>query len=130
MAKEKNNKAKIQNFIRRDDVSVTANIEENYIFTTEDKIQILYEKYNQARKSAGDFWTCFGIFLTLAITLFTCEFKQFLFIDAPTVRAMFILSTLVAFILCIVFAVGWFNNRKKLKFEYFISQIKGENANE
>ena len=130
MSKKKDNKTQIQTVINRNDVSVTANIEENYIFTTEDKIQILYEKYNQARKSAGDFWTCFGIFLTLAITLFTCEFKQVLFIDAPTVRAMFILSTLVAFVLCIVFAVGWFNNRKKLKFKYFISQIKGENANE
>ena len=130
MSKKKDNKTQIQTVINRNDVSVTANIEENYIFTTEDKIQILYEKYKQARKSDGDFWTCFGIFLTLAITLFTCEFKQFLFIDAPTVRATFILSTLVAFVLCIVFAVGWFNNRKKLKFEYFISQIKGENANE
>ena len=128
MAKGKYNKAKIQTFIGRDDVSVVANIEENYIFTTEDKIQILYEKYNQARKSADDFWTCFGIFLTLAITLFTCDFKPFFFIDAPTVKAMFILSTIVAFILCIVFAVGWFNKRKKLKFEYFISQIKGENT--
>ena len=130
MAKGKISKARIQTFIGRDDVSVVANIEENYIFTTEDKIQILYEKYNQARKSAGDFWTCFGIFLTLAVTLLTCDFKPFLFIDAPTVKAMFILSTIAVFVLCIFFAIGWFNNRKKLKFEYFISQIKGENANE
>ena len=130
MAKVKNHKAKIQTFIGRDDISIVANIEENYIFTTEDKIQILYEKYNQARKSAGDFWTCFGIFLTLAVTLCTCDFKSLLFIDAPTVKAMFILSTIVVFILCVIFAIGWFDNRKKLKFDYFISQIKGENITE
>ena len=130
MAKGRNSKAKIQTCIGRDDVSVVANIEENYIFTTEDKIQILYEKYNQARKSTGDFWTCFGIFITLAVTLVTCDFKSFFFVDSSTVRAMFILSTIAAFVSCILFAIGWFNNRKKLKFEYFMSQIKGENVDE
>lgn len=130
MARNKEMKSKIQTVLKRDDASIIANVDENYIFTTEDKIQILYEKYNYARKSSGDFWTCFGIFLTLAITLFTCEFKPFLFIDASTVKAMFILSTFAAFVLCVVFAVGWFKNRKKLKFEYFISHIKGENADE
>ena len=130
MAKTRNNKAKNQTFIGREDVSIVANIEENYIFTTEDKIQILYEKYNQARKSAGDFWTCFGIFLTLAVALLTCDFKPLLFFDAPTVRAMFVLSAIAAFVLCVAFAIGWFKNRKKLKFEYFISQIKGEHIDQ
>lgn len=125
MAKTKDNKSKIQTVIEREDVKCSANIEENYIFTTEDKIKILYEDYNKARKSSGDFWTCFSIFLTLVITLFTCDFKAFWFIDESTVRAAFILSAFVSFVLCVCFAIGWFTNRKKLKFSYFIARIKG-----
>ena len=125
MGRTKDNKFKIQTVIEREDVKCSANVEENYIFTTEDKIKILYEDYNAARKSSGDFWTCFSIFLTLVITLFTCDCKSFSFINEATIRAMFIISTFVSFVLCVYFATGWFRNRKKLKFSYFIARIKG-----
>ena len=130
MSKKKDNKTKIQTVIDTSGVSLAANIDENYIFTTEDKIQILYNEYNQARKSSGDFWTFFGIFLTLLIALLTCDFKPFLFMDAATINAMFVLATIVSAVFCIIYAIGSIRNRKKLKFDYFIKKIKGDETDE
>ena len=130
MSKRKDNKTKIQTVIDRNGVSLAANIDENYIFTTEDKIQILYDEYTKVRKGSGDFWTCFGIFLTLFITMITCDFKAVFFIDTPTIRAIFIISMLASVGFCVYFVLGWIKNREKLKFDYFIKKIKGDETDE
>lgn len=125
MSKGKNNKAKIQTFLGRDDVFVTANIEENCILTTEDKIKILYNEYNEARKYSGEIWTFLGLFVALITTLLTCEFKSIGGISEAVVEAAYILATVVAFALTIVALIQWLRHRKKLSFSYFIGQIKG-----
>ena len=128
MSKKTDNKKQIQTVINREDVSVNANIEENYIFTTEDKIHILYEEYNKVRKSIGDFWTCFGILISLIATLVTCDFnKTILGIDPLTIRAGFIIVSILLFGLSIYYLIGWIKNRKKITFDFFITKIKGSN---
>lgn len=125
MAKGKNNKAKIQTFIGREEVSIVANIEENCILTTEDKIKILYNEYNEARKYSGEFWTFLGLFIALLTSILTCDFKSILGLSESIVEAMFIVATVIAFILTMVALFQWIKNHKKLKFEYFIKQIQG-----
>lgn len=127
MSKKTDNRTKIQTVIDRNDVSVNANIEENYIFTTEDKIHILYEEYNKARKSICDFWTCVGIFISLLASLVTCDFSKTIFgIDPSTIRAMFILSAIATLVMSVYYLVGWIKNKKKTSFDFFISKIKGD----
>ena len=130
MAKVKNNKAKIQTFIGRDDVSVVANIEENCILTTEDKIKILYNEYNEARKYSGEFWTFLGLFIALLTTIVTCDFKPVLGLSEAVVEAAFILATGASLGLTIWALVQWIRHHKKLSFEYFIDQIRGNNSDD
>lgn len=128
MSKEKNNKAKIQAFIKRDDVSVSTNIGENCILTTEDKIKIVYNEYNGIKKYYGEFWTFLSIFITLFTTVLTCEFKSILGLPASVIWAMFILATISALGLTLYALIQWIINHKKLSFEYFISQLKGNDS--
>ena len=130
MAKGKNNKAKIQTFIGRDDVSVVANIEENCILTTEDKIKIVYNEYSEARIYSGEFWTFLGLFVAFLTSILTCDFKSVLGVSESVIEAVFILATAISLFLTIWALVQWIINHKKLSFEYFISQIRGNTSDE
>lgn len=130
MSKGKNNKAQIQKFIKREDVSIIANINENCILTTEDKIKILYNEYTEIRKYSGEFWTYLGLFVSLLTSLLTCEFKSIGPISASIIEALYILATALTLILTIYALVKWKQNRNKLSFEYFINQIRGNNSDE
>lgn len=131
MAKgKKNNKAKIQTFIDRDDVSIVANIEQNCILTTEDKIKILYNEYNEARKYSGEFWTFLSLFLALFTTVLTCEFKPLWVFSESVVEAAYVFATATTLALTLVSLVKWIINHKKLSFEYFITQIRGNDCND
>ena len=131
MAKgKKNNKAKIQTFIDRDDVSIVANIEQNCILTTEDKIKILYNEYNEARKYSGEFWTFLSLFLALFTTVLTCDFKPFWVFSESVVEATYVFATATTLALTLVSLVKWIINHKKLSFEYFITQIRGNDCND
>lgn len=101
MAKKKDNKAEIQTIIERTNANIAVNVEENYIFTTEDKVKILYDEYNSARKYSGDFLALLGIFLSLLISILTCEFKDLPFMNAAVVEAAFFLATIISLFLCI-----------------------------
>lgn len=119
-------KEKIQTIMDRSDSNISVNVEENYIFTTEDKIRILYEEYNSARKYSGDFLAYLGIFLSIMISLVTCEFKDIFFIDAATIKAIFIIALLLSLIGCISVGISWYRNKDKLTFNYFIKKLQGE----
>ncbi len=130
MAKTKNSKIRIQALLERPDVSVTANIEENYIITTEDKIRILYNEYNEARKYSGEFWTFLGLFVALLTTILTCEFKSILGVSEFVFEAIFILATAIALVLTIWAGIQWGINHQKLTFDHFINQIRGNNSDD
>lgn len=130
MAKGRNNKAKIQTFIERDDVSIVANIEENCILTTEDKIKISYNEYNEARKYSGEFCTFGGLFIALLTAIVTSDFKSVFGVPPNVVEATFILATALSFVLTIWALIQWIRHHKKLSFEYFINQIRGNNVDE
>ena len=126
MAKKKDNKTEIQTIIERTSANIAVNVEENYIFTTEDKVRILYDEYNNARKHSGDFLALLGIFLSLLVSILTCEFKDLPFMSAAVVEAAFNLATIISFFLCVCSGFKWIGARNKLKFDYFIKKLQGE----
>ena len=129
MAKGKNSKAKIQSLIGRDDVSIVTNIEENYILTTEDKIRILYNDYKEVRKYPSEFWTFLGIFIALLTSVLTCDFKSVLGLSEAVIESAYVLASALTFFLTIKSAAQWIMNRKKMSFEYFINQVRGNGVN-
>ena len=106
-------------------VSVSKNVEQNCIITTEDKLHLIFDEYDNAQEQSSNALAWLGIFITLIIADFTCSFHSIWFLDDATVRAVFYLSTVIAFCLFIRSGIAYLKNRKKLSFDYFISKIKG-----
>ena len=127
MAKKKDNKSKIQTYLAADNVTVCANIQEEAIVTTEDKIKIAFTEYNAVHKYSGEFFTFLGIFISILLSITTSNFKSVLGLSAETVEAIFVLSLIISFAICVVSAIKWIRHRKQLSFAYFISQLKGHN---
>lgn len=111
-------------------VSISANVEEKYIVTTEDKVRILYDEYNSIRKITSDALGWLGVFITLLITDITCSFKSFWFLSANMVQAMFYWGTIITLFLFGKSEYTRIKNNNKLKFEFFIDRIKGGSQTE
>lgn len=125
MAK-KNDKNAIQSVIQREDAKVSANIEEQYIFTTEDKIRILYDEYNSARKNSDSIASQLGITITLIVALLTCDFKTVFGIKAEYISAFFVFATALSLFILARTIIHYFRNRHKLTFDYFFRKIQGK----
>ena len=106
-------------------VSVSKNVEQNCIITTEDKLHLIFDEYNNAKKQSSNALAWLGILITLIIADFTCSFRSIWFLDDATVRAVFYLSTFIVFCLFFRSGITYLKNKKKLSFSYFISKIKG-----
>lgn len=117
---------RILTIVNNTDAQISANIEESYIFTTEDKVRILYDEYNAIRKLSSDTMSWLGIFLALLIADLTCSFKTIWILNSSIIQAVFIVSTVVFFVLLVRSFLSWMRNRGKLKFSFFIEQLKGE----
>ena len=107
-------------------VSVSKNVEQNCIITTEDKAHIIFDEYNNAKKASSDVLSWLGIFITLLIADITCGFKSIWFLDSATVRAMFYLSTAFFFYRFVRSGLSYLKNKEKLSFDYFIGRFKGD----
>ena len=109
-------------------VSVSTNIGENYIVTTEDKARILYYEYNEAKKKSSDALALFGIFMTLLVADVTCEFNAFWVFDANTVKAVFYVSTVFFLFLFGRAIFFWKKYKYKLQFDFFIKELQGNTS--
>ncbi len=126
----RDDKEKIRSLIENTDTSITANIEENYIVTTEDKIRILYDEYNEVVKETGTPVGLSGILITLIISDITCDFKAIWIFSSDLVKAVFLVATVLFAILTIRSGWRYYTNREKLKFGFFINQLKGNRISE
>ena len=126
MAKGQDVRNQIKTVIDQDGNIVSANITENYIFTTKDKVKILYDEYSDALKKSAGIASYLSMVLTLIITLCTCDFKDFLFFDAATMRAIVICLLIVFVVLSVKSICERIYNRKKLTFTYFYNQLQGK----
>lgn len=127
---EQTTKDKIKTIMNQTGAQISVNVSENYIFTTEDKIRILYNEYNSARKHSGNFLAFLGIFLSILITLVTCDFKDLPFMNAATVKAIFVMAMLLSLGYCVHVGIQWKRNKDKLTFDYFFKKLQGEYPNE
>ncbi len=126
---KKNDKIVIQSVIRRDDVKISANVEEKYIFTTEDKIKLLYNEYNAATKYTGSILSQLGICLALWNSIITCDFKSIGAIGPEAVKTVFCVAAIASTIALGYTVVQRIRNRHKLTFEYFYNKIQGSEEN-
>lgn len=108
------------------DSPIAANIEQSYIFTTEDKIRILYDEYNRIKKLSSDALSWLGIFIALLISDITCDFKSFWIFDSYFIRALFAVATALFCFLFLRSLLCWLKNREKLQFSFFINKLRGE----
>lgn len=126
MAKKQDDKNQIKTVIDQKDSMVSANITESYIFTTKDKVRILYDEYGKALRESSGIGSYLGMIITLIITLCTCEFKGFLVFDASTMRAI-VVCLLIVFVLLAIRSIGQrFKNKSKLTFTYFYNELQGK----
>ena len=105
--------------------AVSANIDESYIVTTEDKAKLLYKEVNEVAGIKGVALGWLGILVTLIIADLTCDFKSIWKLSSECVRAIFIVGTVVIFVLLIGTGKKWFNNKNKLEYDFFIQQLRG-----
>lgn len=123
---EIDDKEKIRALIENKDISITANIEEKYVVTTEDKIRILYDKYNTSVRVSSNTLAWLGIFITILITDFTCSFKQIWIIPSEIVAGFFYVSTVFLGVATIRSIYVWSKKKKDLEFAFFLNQLKGD----
>lgn len=126
MAKKQDVKNQIITVIDQEGSVVSANIRESYIFTTKDKVRILYDEYSNALKTSKGIGSYFSMVVTLIITLCTCDFKNFWVFDATTMRSIIICLLLVFMFLTIRSIYGRIGNKNKLVFSYFFNQLRGK----
>lgn len=122
---EKKDTERILTIVNSSDTSIAANIDQNYIFTTEDKVRILYDEYNKVRKLSSDAIGWLGIFLTLLISDLTCDFNPFWIFSSEVISAVFLVSTILFFCLFVRSGYYWLRNKDKLEFPFFLEKIKG-----
>ena len=129
MEEQHNLTDKIQPFIDIPIVKVSKNVEQNCIITTEDKVHIIFDEYNNVKKSSSDALNWLGIFIALLVADFTCTFRPVWVFDASTIRAMFYIATLFFLFRVIKSGIIYLRNKEKLSFEFFLNKIKGEKDN-
>jgi hypothetical protein len=74
---------------------VHINLSQNAIVTTEDKVRLCLYNYLSRMERRNAWVAPAGIFITLVVTLISTKFQDVI-LDAPTWRALFILSGIVA----------------------------------
>ena len=74
-----------------DDSSIHANIAQDYIYVTRDKLNLILQDFKEAIAATQRIGTYMGIVLTILLALVTSSTKNFLWFSAETWYAIFIL---------------------------------------
>ena len=74
-----------------DDRSIHANIAQDYIYVTRDKLNLILQDFKEAIAATQRIGTYMGIVLTILLALVTSSTKNFLWFSAETWYAIFIL---------------------------------------
>jgi len=101
------------------------NTDQIYITTTEDKIEICARDFIEATKARHSWTGPAGIALAIVITLTTATFEDKFGLSASTIKAIFIVSLLVAigFLVKSIFTIN--ENWEKGSSEHFIKRVRG-----
>lgn len=90
MAREKNNiSAKLA-----DSLEIHENLKQHAWIILEDKVRLTLIEYEKQFEKSVDWWSPLSILITIIAAIVTTKFKEFLFIPADTLRAMFYCAAL------------------------------------
>lgn len=104
--------------------TVTANIEQEYIITTYDKVKLILIECEENKKLATSWWTYLGMMLSFLFPLFTAEFQPFLSLSADIIKSIFILMSAFFGIVTSIAIIKRIKNHKKISIEYCVDKIK------
>lgn len=104
--------------------TITANIEQEYIVTTYDKVKLILIEYEDNKKLANEWWTYLGMALSFFLPILTAEFNDFWIFSAATLEALFLVLSFAFGGLTLISAIRRIKNRKKISIEYCANKIK------
>lgn len=104
--------------------TITANIEQEYIVTTYDKVKLILIEYEENKKLATSWWTYLGMMLSFLFPLFTAEFQPFWFFSADTIKTIFVLMSVFFGIVTLIAIDKRIKNSEKITIEYCVDKIK------
>ena len=104
-------------------VNVHKNIDQDFIYISEDRLKLKLIEYENCRKKIYDWISPLAIFITLVIALITAEFKSALLLPGAVWNAIFVLLTIAAFIWLMVSLCNIIHNNK-ITIDSVIEEIK------
>lgn len=104
--------------------TITANVEQEYIVTTYDKVKLVLIEYENNKKLANEWWTYLGMALSFFLPIITAEFNEFWIFSAATLEALFLVLSFVFGGLTLVSIIRRIKNGKKITIEYCVNKIK------
>ena len=105
--------------------TISLNISQSVIVTTEDKVRITLEAYVKSTGKKTEWVAPFSLIIAIFATLATANFHDFI-LDAPTWKAMFIMSGIgsVAWLVKSLFAL-----KNTISIDDLINELKTGNTN-
>lgn len=102
-----------------------SNVKSNLIEITEDKLNIIVDKYSNQLRKTRDWVGYSGIFVTILLSLLTCDFnKKFLGISSENWYTLFVMGFIVSALLLLISIFNAVRFRKIS--EKMIKEIKNE----
>ena len=114
--------------VEKTDLEVFDNTREIAVKINESKARLIYNKYCKAT-NGETVLSLFGTFLACLTTLLTSTFHDVWNIEgsAYILNAIFILLTVIFFVLSSVWLIKWIHSLVKLNESAFINELKGDN---
>lgn len=104
--------------------TITANVEQEYIVTTYDKVKLILIEYEDNKKLANEWWTYLGMAFSFFLPILTAEFNNFWVFSAATLKAFFLVLSVIFGGLTFISIIRRIKNRKKISIEYCANKIK------
>lgn len=122
------NTSSLKTNVETRELEVFDNTSEFAVKINESKARLVYNKYFKAA-SGGTILSLIGAFLSCLTTLLTASFNDIGGIkdSAAVLTAIYVMLTVVFFILLIWWIIKWISSLKKLSETAFINELKGQN---
>ena len=101
--------------------------ESKIIQVSEDKLRLTLKEQNELKASSSKFWTFLSFALAFGVPLFTATFNGFWFLSAELLQAVFIVTTILFFVLAIIEAVKVIKSKISGKGDddWFVLRLQG-----
>ncbi len=108
-----------------DKSTITNNVQQQFIVTTEDKIRLSLMEVEKNKKYVADRWSYLGMALSFLVPSLTAEFKGFGIINAVFLTTVFWLLSIIFSFLTVFAFIRYCKNKKNISIKYCLDLIKG-----